>query len=337
MRVAYTDPAWALDGGGAVDRALAELEVDIFGTDVEIDLGVVAEGRFVTAGRPLLDYVAGADAVVVYRCHVTPEVLEAAGAGCKVVARQGVGLDNLNAELLRRRGVYGFHVPDYCGDEVSTHALGLLLALERGVCAQDRLVKADRWNIRGGGVPRRTSRLTAGIVGYGRIGRASSRKLQPFYDRVLAYDPYVTADLMASYGVGRCATLEELLAACDVILLHAGLTPESAGMVGAAALEHVRPGALLVNTARGALVDHGAVLDALRDGRLGGFASDVFTPEDPNRAPETRLLLERDDVVVSAHRAFLSRESERSQRRRVAEGVAQVLTHGVPPTHGRVA
>jgi D-3-phosphoglycerate dehydrogenase len=92
-----------------------------------------------------------------------------------------------------------------------------------------------------------------------------------------------------------------------------------------------------VNTARGALVDPAAVLAALEDGTLGGFASDVFSPEDPNRSAVTRKLLDRDDVVVTAHRAFLSTQSEESLRRRVAEGVAHVLRHGEPPPSGRVA
>lgn len=337
MRVAYTDPPWALTGGRDVDRSTAVLEREILGSDVVIDLGVVSDGRFVISGAPLHEYVEGADAVVVSRCRVTPDVLEAAGSGCKVIARQGVGLDNLNAGLLRERGVYGFHVPDYCVDEVSTHTLALLLALERHICVQDRLVKADRWNVHAGGIPRRTSTLTAGIVGYGRIGRATSRKLQPFYGRVLAYDPNVTEDLMDGYGVERCTKLEDLLGASDVVLIHAELTPENAGMIDRDALEHVKPGALLVNTARGALVNPDAVDEALADSRLGGFASDVFTPEDPNLSPASRRLLERSDVVVTAHRAFLSRESERSQRRRVAEGVARVLRDGVPPDHGRVA
>ncbi|MGY2062187.1 NAD(P)-dependent oxidoreductase, partial [Nocardia gipuzkoensis] len=187
-----------------------------------------------------------------------------------------------------------------------------------------------------GGVPRRVGIRTAGIIGFGRIGRATARKLQAFYQRIIAYDPYVSTDLMAGYGVTAAADLAELFAAADAVVIHAALTPESDRLVDAAALEAVRPGAFLVNTARGRLVDPGAVLAALEAGRLGGFASDVFTPEDPNDDPTARKLLTRDDVVVSAHRAFLSVESERSSRRRIAEGVAGVLAGGPPPAEGRV-
>jgi phosphoglycerate dehydrogenase-like enzyme len=337
MRVVYTDPAWALNGGGEVDRSFADVESTIYGEDIALDLGVRDDGRWIVSGDGLNEYVAGADALVVYRAQVTHELLEATGPACKVVARQGVGLDNLNVPLLKSAGLYGFHVPDYCGDEVSTHALALLLALERGVCLQDRLVKTGHWGIHAGGVPRRTAERTVAIIGFGRIGRATSRKVGVFYDSVFAYDPYVSGDLMASFGVRKVGGLDELLAAADAVLLHADLNTETESIIDASALSHARPGALLVNTARGKLVDPGAVLAALEDGRLGGFAADVFSPEDPNDDPVAARLLERDDVIVSSHRAFLSIESERSLRRRIAEGVAQVLRSGNPPELGRVA
>jgi phosphoglycerate dehydrogenase-like enzyme len=337
MRVAYTDPQWALDGDGRIDPTLASLEVGIYGDDIEVGLGIRDNGRFVASGPQLFDYVRGADAIVVYRCTVTRELLDAAGPTCRVIARQGVGLDNLRADLVRDAGKYAFHVPDYCGDEVSTHAIALLLALERGVCQQDVRVRAGRWSIYGGGTPRRTADLTVGIVGFGRIARATTRKLQPLCRSVVAYDPYVSADLMTSHGVARCEVLTDLMAACDAVLLHAELTTETELLINADVLSHARPGATLINTARGKLVDPVAVLEALRSGVLGGFASDVFSPEDPNDAEETRALLHRDDVIVSAHRAFLSAQSEASLRRRVAEGVLHVLRCDEPPPLGRVA
>lgn len=336
MRIVYTDPAWALDGTRRPDPALAGIEREVYGADADLDLGLFTDG-YVTEGPRFLRHVRGADALVIYRCQVTKELLDAVGPACKVVARSGVGVDNLNAPLLAASGIAGFNVPDYCGDEVSTHTLALLLALERKICAQDRLVKTGRWNIHAGGVPRRLSTRVAGIAGFGRIGRATARKLHAFYGRVLAYDPYVSADLMAGHGVEAVSDLGGLFAACDAVVLHAALTEETRGLVGAAVLGRARPGTLLVNTARGLLVDVAAVGDALRQGTLGGFASDVFSPEDPNDDPVTRSLLDRDDVVVSAHRAFLSMESERSLRRRVAEGVMAVLGGGLPPAECRVA
>lgn len=336
MRVLYTDPAWAVDPSGRADPALATVERATLGDGVEVVLGTRGPAGYALDGEELYEEARRADAIVVYRCQVTERLL-AEAAGCKVFARQGVGLDNLNVPLLRRAGRFGFHVPDYCGDEVSTHALALLLALERQVCVQNSAVKSGSWGIYTGGVPRRTAEAAAGIVGFGRIGRAVSRKLAAFYGRVLAYDPYVPADLMASHGVVACASLEELLGSSDAVLLHAELTEETENLIDAKAAGSFRPGALLVNAARGRLVEPAAVLSALDAGRLGGFASDVFSPEDPNRDPVARKLLDRDDVVVSSHRAFLSATSESSLRRRVAEGVRHVLETGDAPPSGRVS
>lgn len=337
MRVVYTDPAWAIDPRGELDPALATIEREIYGTEIDVVLGLRKDGRFLLEGTDFDNHIAGADALVVYRAQVTQRLLDAVGPGCRVFARQGVGLDNLNVDLLRAQGLWGFHVPDYCGDEVSTHTLALALALERGVCVQDRLVREQKWNIHAGRIPRRTAGLTAGIVGFGRIGRATSRKLHACYGRVLAYDPYVAADLMASHGVDHRASLSELFADSDVIVLHPDLTAETTALVNRESLASCKPGALLVNTARGKLVDLPAVLEALRTGRLSGFASDVFSPEDPNETEAGRELLRRPDVIVTAHRAFLSVESEISLRQRVAVGVRQVLRDGLPPRDGRVA
>jgi len=317
-RVVFTDPSWALDGSGLPDPARAEIEREVLGPDVLVDLGLFDDG-FVTSGPEFLSHVRGADALVVNRCEMTPELVEVLAPTCKIVVRGGVGVDNLKRPLLEEAGIRAVNIPDYCGDEASTHGLALLLALERGVCVQDRAVRANHWDVHHGGTPRRTAERSAGIVGFGRIGRATSRKLQPFYARVYAYDPYVHRDAMASYGVASASSLADLFTLADAVLLHAELTDETRGMIDDESLAHARPGTFLVNVARGALVDLNAILHALESGRLGGYAADVFSPEDPNAHLVGRRLLERDDVVVSSHRAFLSAESEASARRRVAE------------------
>jgi phosphoglycerate dehydrogenase-like enzyme len=336
MRVVYTDPPWAIDSSGRLDPDRADVEHQIFGHQIEVEFGPYDKG-FCTSGPPLIDLVAGAEGIVIYRCPVTPEVVTALAPTCRVVGRSGTGVDNLNAPLLMEAGICAFNIPDYCGDEVSTHAMALLLGLERGVCVQDRLVRTNCWEIYGGGTPRRTALRTVGIVGFGRIGRATARKIQPFYGRVLAVDPYVASDVMYSHGVTPIASVTELFSESDAVVLHTALTAETAGLVDASALAFARPGCLLVNPARGRLVDHQAVLDALKAGVLGGFASDVFSPEDPNQTPTTRELAARDDVVITCHRAFLSVESELSLRHRVARSIKSVLIDGVLPSEGQAA
>ncbi|WP_224766126.1 C-terminal binding protein [Nocardioides campestrisoli] len=333
----YTDPAWALDPAlGGPDPARADLEREVLGTGVQIDLGMWHGDAFVTEGPEFLDWVDGADALVVYRAQVTEELCDALSGSCRVIARQGVGIDNLNVPLLRERDMTSFHLPDYCVDEVSTHSLALLLALERQVCDQDRLIKAGGWGIFSSAVPRRLADCTVGIVGFGRIGRATARRLQAFYGRIVAYDPYVPADLMSGYHVGAVDTLYDLFRSSDAVVLHAELTDETRSLVDDEALAAARPGTVLVNAARGPLVDSAAVERALVAGRLAGYASDVFTPEDPNVDEVNRRLVARPDVVVSSHRAFLSGASERSQRTRVAQEIARVFAGGLP-RHGRLS
>lgn len=334
-RVVYTDPAWAISSSGTFDAGLATIEREVFGSDIALEFAPHDHGYL--DGEPLLRAVHGADGLVIYRCQVTQELLDAAGPSCRVIARSGVGIDNLNAPLLQSAGICGFNVPDYCGDEVSTHSLALLLSLERQVSVQDRLIRSNSWGIHKGGIPRRTAARFAGIVGFGRIGRATARKLQPFYRQVYAFDPYVSPDVMAGHGVKAMDSLTELFAMSDAVILHTALTPETDQLISADVLAHAKKGMILVNTARGRLVDPGAVLEALESGPLGAFASDVFSPEDPNASPASRKLLARDDVLVSSHRAFLSAESEASLRRRVATGVRSFLLEGEPPREGLVA
>lgn len=324
MKIVYTDPAWAIDNQ-RVDSARAAVEHGRYGSGVELHLGQYDGESFVLEGPAFEAMVSGADALVVYRCQVTDALLDIAGDGCKIVARQGVGIDNLNVPVLARRGVSGFHVPDYCVDEVTAHALGLLLALERGICVQDRLVKEGAWGIHERHLPRRLSDVTVGIVGFGRLGRASARKLGVVYGAVAAYDPYVSSDLMVGHGVQPAASLEELFATCGAVVIHAELNDETRGLIGESALAACRPGTYLVNVARGGLVQLGAVVSALDEGRLGGFASDVFTPENPHDSDLGRALAVRDDVIVSCHRAFLSEQAELRSRARVADAVRRRL------------
>ena len=321
-RVCYLDPLWIRDERGAVDPSRASLEREILGAGIELAFG--------EPDHPC-------DALVVSRAQITPELLDRAGAGCRVVGRLGIGFDNLNPALLRERAIYGFNVPDYCIDEVSTHALALILALERRIVEYDGQMKAGRFETYRGRSPRRTANLTLGIAGFGNIGRATNRKAQAFFSRVLAYDPYVQADLMAGNGAVKCDTLAELMSASDIISIHALLDEGSYHLIDAAALAHARPAALLVNTARGGIVDSAAVLAALEAGRLGGFGSDVFDPEHPADDPVGARLVARADVIATPHVAFRSAEAERSLRTRVAEQVAAVLTTGNPPAFGRLA
>ncbi len=332
MKVVYSDPAWS--PAAEFDPGDFAIESEVFGA--EIELTAIPKSSRADEHQVAASLV-GADALVIYRTQLTEPMVDALRPTCKVVARQGVGLDNLNIPLLDTTEIFGFHVPDYCVDEVAAHTLALALALERGICVQNSAIKSDNWGIYAGGRPRRIGDLTAGIVGFGRIGRAVARRLQTFFGQVVAFDPYVSADLMNGYGVSASESLDQLAARADIVFLHCPLTEETRLMVGSDFLSKVKSSTVVINTARGGLVDPKALLDALEADRLAGYAADVFTPEDPNRDPVTRALVASDRVLCSSHRAFLSVQSEESLRSRVAEEILHVLTTGSPPRVGRVS
>jgi phosphoglycerate dehydrogenase-like enzyme len=328
--VLYTDPSWAVRDGRA-HRSLATVEHHVLGDDVELRLGPCRDGRYVTSGADLRRAAAGANAIGVYRCRVTEELLDAAGPGLKVVVRQGVGTDNLNVPLLATRGIHAVNVPDYCVDEVATHTIALALALERRIVPQHLRLSSGTFDIYRGGIPRRLFRRTAGIVGFGRIGRAVAVRLRAFYGSVLTYDPYIGADLPEGYGV-RMEGFEELLESSDLVTLHCPLNEETRGMIDASALARMKADALLVNCARGGLIDSRALHRALDSGRLGGAGLDVFSPENPFEDEWYPKILAMPNVVATSHRAFLSADAEASSRLRVAEEIRNVLVTGTPRT-----
>jgi phosphoglycerate dehydrogenase-like enzyme len=335
-RVVYTDPFWATRGE-RTDTSTFALEREIFGSSVELGVGPFANGTYLREGPKLVEAVRGADAVIIGRAEVTAEMIEVLKPTCRVAVRQGIGFDNLNITLLAKAGILGYNVPDYCVDEVSNHTLAMILALERKIVPQNAAIKAESWAGRNGGVARRLSNLTLGIVGFGRIGQATGRKARAIYGKIIAYDPYISDDLIIGSGGTPAPTLLALLQQSDVVAIHALLNDETHHLIDERTIQHLKPGAILVNTARGGLVQPEAVLGRLRADALGGYASDVFTPEDPNAHPINKQLLAFDNVIVSAHCAYLSDDSEVSLRRRAAQLALEVLQTGEGPIFGRVA
>jgi phosphoglycerate dehydrogenase-like enzyme len=323
LRVVYSDPRWAVSGAGTFDPALADIERHIFRGDIELDFGI--------------ERVRGANGLMVLRTQVDAALLDAVGPSLRVVCRHGVGFDNLDLAELKRRGIFGFNVPDYCTPEVSDHALALTLALERRIPKQNAHVKANRWRSESGGEPRRLENHTFGIIGLGRIGRAAACKAAAFYGKVQAFDPFVSVEEMTGLGVESRATLEELLATSDVVSIHTPLDESTRHLIDRKTLPAIKPGALLINTARGGIVEPEAVLEALESGLLGGYGCDVFHPEDPNQHPVNRKMLPFENVVVTAHSAFWSADSIRGIRTRIAEEFRHVLLTGEPPRSGRLA
>ncbi len=247
----------------------------------------------------------------------------AASPPLRIVARLGVGLDNIAVDEATRRGIWVTNVPDYCVEEVSDHAVAMLLAWARGLAHFDREVKAGRWEPASARL-RRVRDLTCGIIGLGRTGRRTAEKLRGFGVRLLGH----TRSAAAVAGI-ETTTLEDLLGRCDAVIVHVPLTAQTRHLLDRERLGLMRPGAFLVNVSRGAVIDSQALLEALESGRLAGAALDVL--EDEPRVPPGLL---RPDVILTPHVAFSSDASLRDLRRNASEEVVRVL-RGEPPRQAR--
>ncbi|EJL27373.1 phosphoglycerate dehydrogenase-like oxidoreductase [Caulobacter sp. AP07] len=307
------------------------LQTDFAWADDSVERSVIEQAGHVLVSGPstpmaaawIEDFVARHDPQAIMTCwgEVTARAI-AGPTDLRIVQRIGVGLDNIAVASATLRGAWVANVPDYCVGEVSDHAVGLLLAWARGIVAFDREAKLGGWNPASARL-RRVSDLTVGLVGYGRIGRATASKLRAFGCRLLVNAPSARTDDLV------CATLlEDLLAQSDVVILHAPLTSQTHHLIDARRLSGMRPGAFLINVSRGPMVDNQALLDALESGRLSGAGLDVIEGEP---APP-RALMERPDVVITPHVAFSSEASLIELRRRAAEEVVRVLA-GHAPRH----
>lgn len=241
---------------------------------------------------------------------------------CRVIARYGIGVDNVDLVAARQAGIYVTNVPDYSVEEVAAHTLALILALVRRVAKADGLVRDGRWGIDGLRPIRRISHLTAGLLGYGRIARRVASALQFMGASIIVHDPYIEP----SPDAPQLVSLDALLRRSDIVSIHAPLTPSTRGLVDARRLAQMRPGAVLVNTARGAIVDLDALLDVLRSGHLGGAGLDVFDAEplDPARIGSVPNLL------VTPHMAYYSEEALEESQRKAATQVIKVLSGAEP-------
>ena len=248
----------------------------------------------------------------------------ASAANLRIVARMGVGLDNIAVSEATHRGVWVTNVPDYCVEEVSDHAVALTLSWLRGISRLDRAVREGRWEPAGARLTR-VATLTVGILGYGRIGRRTAAKMVGLGAQVLALRPR-TPDVAP--GHARLVDLATVIAESDVVVLHLPLTEATYHLVDASFLARMRPDALLVNVSRGGLVDTTDLIEALDRGRLAAAALDVLESE-PTLPSE---LLGRDDVILTPHVAFSSTTSVVELRQRASEEVVRVLA-GRAPLH----
>jgi len=268
----------------------------------------------------IIELTRGADAVLNCYAKMTARVIEKLSR-CKIIARYGIGVDNVDLIAATRAKILVTNVPDYCIDEVSDHALALLLALARRVVAADSAVKGGAWDVVAHAGVRRLRGQTLGLLGFGKIAKAVALKVQPLGMKVLVYDPYLEPELVTRHGA-EAVSLDRLLAEADAISIHVPLSPETRNLIGPRELARMKPTAFLINTSRGGIVDEQAVAIALKENRLGGAALDVLSPEPP---PLDHPLRQAPNVILTPHLAFYSRESVIELQTKAAEEVARAL------------
>ncbi|HET6171183.1 MAG TPA: C-terminal binding protein [Gaiellales bacterium] len=273
---------------------------------------------------------AEADGLIITTHPFGSEHIAALGPRVQVIGRAGIGLDAIDLPAAAEAGVAVINFPDYATNEVATHAVGMLLALQRRLVEADRLARAP-WGDQawlGEMAPLQT--LTLGLVGLGRIGRAVAERVRPLVGAMQAYDP---ASPPLPEGMTACASLEELLATSDLVSLHLPLLPETVRLMGPTQFAQMRRGALLVNVSRGGLIDEDALAAALHDRQIGGAALDVFASEP--LAADARIL-QAPNTVLSPHVAWFSTASGPNVRRDTVEAMIAWIESGTVP-HGNLA
>ncbi|MBE3036341.1 MAG: C-terminal binding protein [Candidatus Atribacteria bacterium] len=265
---------------------------------------------------------ADADGIINQYAPVTRRVIESLKR-CKVIARYGVGVDNIDVEAATEHNIIVANVPDYCVDEVSTHTIALMLACARGITLLDRKIRDKKWDFTLAKPLFRTQGKTLGLFGLGRIAKMVAQKASGFGFRIIAYDPYVSKDI----GGIKLVELSQLLTDSDFISIHAPLTDETKYAFGKNELKRMKKTAFLINTSRGPLVNEKALYVALKEKWIAGAALDVMEKEPPDWE---NLLLKLDNLIITPHISFYSEESYVELKTKVAGSVLSVLQGELP-------
>jgi D-3-phosphoglycerate dehydrogenase / 2-oxoglutarate reductase len=298
---------------------------------LEKDFSDHAELRWIDLSRPdtVRESTGDAEAVVVTLQRLSDDVITAFAPSVRVIGRAGVGLDTIDLTTAEKRGIAVINQPAYAAAEVATHALALLLALERRLSPSDAFVRAGwRGPLDLGGV-RALDDATVGVVGGGRIGQAFVERVRPLVRQVVVYDP---APVSLPPGVERAADLPDLLRRSDMLSLHLPLIPATKGLIGRAELRLLPAGAVVVNVARGGIIDEDALAELLHSGHLAGAGLDVFETEP---LPATSPLLAAPNTLFSPHSASASeRSAQRLSHWTIGDAIEYLASGSV--THGSI-
>ena len=261
-----------------------------------------------------------ADGLLVTYAKITADMIRQM-TKCRIISRFGIGVDNVDIPVATEKGIVVTKVPDYCIDEVSDHAMALLLSAVRKIPMGTDQVHSGTWKMPNFVPIHRLRGSVLGLAGFGRIPQLVAPKAQAFGMKVIAYDPYLPKDVFTKAGVEQ-VDFSTLLQRSDYISVHSPLTPETKGLFNADAFKQMKKGSYIVNTARGPVIDEQALADAIDSGHLAGAGLDVMTTEPPVNSP----LIGKKNVIITPHTSFYSDESLVELQTKAAQEVANVLT-----------
>ena len=305
--------------------------------DVNIERGIVeAAGLHLTAAHcksedDVIGLGRNAEAIIAQYAPITARVIEGL-TRCKVIARYGTGVDIVDVDAATRRNILVTNVPnDWCENEVADHALALLLAVARKIPDYDRATRAGIWRWQSGQPIHRLQGQTLALLAFGAIAQAIARRANGFGMHVIASDPYREAAEILAHGATP-VSFDDLIEQADYLVIQAPLTPETRGLIGESALRRMKSGAVLINTARGPIVDGRALYRALTEGWIAGAGVDDLE-EEPAKVPDWKPaspLFNLHNIVISPHAAYYSEESMHTVRAFAAHEVVRVLTGHSP-------
>lgn len=275
----------------------------------------------------VIELAKDADGIINQYAPISAKVVEQLEK-CKVISRTGVGVNTIDIPTATEKGIYVCNVPDYCMDEVSDHALALLMSWARKVVLLNSYVKNKVWDFKKGVPIHRFNTQTVGVLGFGRIPRSLVKKLLAIGFNVMVYDPYVPDEEIIK-AQAKPASMEEIFQQADFVSVHTPLTKETKGIINKDLFNQAKTSLVIINTSRGPVINEADLIEALRSGQIAGAALDVVE-EEPIQ-PDNPLL-EMDNVILTPHAAWYSEESEEEMRTKCARNVLQALK-GETPTY----
>lgn len=306
---------------------VTDFNYDTLSPEIELlkNIGAEVISAQCTTEEEVIRAAKDADGIISQYAPISKKVIDQL-TNCKVVSRYGIGYDVIDVDAATDKGIMVCNVTDYCVEEVSDHAFALLMASTRKIVEQDKAVRSGIWDYKVTAPIYRLSNRVLGLVGFGNIPQMVAKKAQVFGLKVVAYDPFIQVQAAEQLDVDL-VDMSTLCQQADFVSVHAPLNEQTKGMIGKEQFEQMKEEAFLINTSRGPVVDEQALIEALREKKIAGAGLDVLETEpiSPNHP-----LLEMENVILSAHIAWNSKEAEFELKSKAAQNVADVLTGFYP-------